>query len=111
MTARRAALVLAIALASGVGTSGPAAGQGALRSQTNRVTNAIRNQIRQAVKPLLAVRNSAGEVEALALSPDGRYLAIVLHDNTARLWDLRAGQEQLRVSSPSGHFRAVRVAA
>jgi hypothetical protein len=107
----RGATVLGVAVAAWLAGSDPAAAQGALRNQTNRVTNAIQNQIRQAVKPLLAVRNSAGEVEALALSPDGRYLAIVLHDNTARLWDLRAGQEQLRVTSPAGHFRAVRIAA
>jgi Caspase domain/WD domain, G-beta repeat len=83
--------------------------QGLLRSQTNRVTGAIQNQIRQAVKPQLAVRNSAGEVEALSLSADGRYLAIALHDNTVRIWDLRGGIEQTRIASPSGRFGAVRI--
>src|SRR5258708_21845715 len=97
--------LLALAAAAWLGAADPAAAQGALRSQTNRVQNAIQNQIRQAVRPLLAVRNSAGEVEALSLSPDGHYLAIVLHDNTARLWDLRGGQEQLRLSSPARPFR------
>src|SRR5258708_35103879 len=86
----------------------PAAAQGLLRSQTNRIQNAIQNQIRQAVKPILAVRNSAGEGQALSLSPEGRDLAIVLHDNTAPPLGLRSGLAQVRFARPSGRFRANR---
>src|SRR5215469_11449794 len=103
-----ARLLLALAI---LAVSLPAAGQGLLRTQTNRAQDAIQNQIRQAVKPVLRVRNAAGEVDALALSPDGRYLAIVLADDTARLWDLRGGLETLRLRSDAGRFRAVRISA
>ncbi len=89
--------------------AGPSAAQGLLRMQTNRIQDAIQNQIRQAVKPILTVRNSAGEVEALSLSADGHYLAIVLHDGTVRLWDLRGGLEVARLTSPAGRLRAVRI--
>jgi hypothetical protein len=104
-------MIFAAGLAAWLNGSVPAAAQGLLRSQTNRVQNAIQNQVRQAVKPVLSVRNAAGEVEGLSLSPDGRYLAIVLHDNTARVWDLRSGLEQLHLASPSGRFRAARISA
>jgi hypothetical protein len=105
----RSLAAVAVSAALFLATPAPASAQGLLRNQTNRVQNAIQNQIRQAVKPILRVRNSAGEVEALSLSTDGRYLAIVLHDNTARLWDLRSGLEQVRLRSPAGSFRAIRL--
>ena len=88
-----------------------ALGQGGLtRSQTNAITGAIQNQIRQAVRPRLTVRNSAGAVTSLALSPGGQLLAIVYNNNSVRIWDLQNGIEQARYSS-GDPVRAVRVSS
>lgn len=70
---------------------------GFLRSQSEAITDAIENQIREAVRPHLMVKNAAGPVTALALSPDGGLLAIVYRGNDLRLWDLGAGAEQARL--------------
>ena len=83
---------------------------GQARSQTNAITGAIQNQIRQAVRPRLTVRNSAGAVTSLALSPGGHLLAIVYNSNSVRIWDLQNGIEQARYSS-SDPVRAVRVSS
>ena len=87
----------------------PVAAQGIMRSQTNRTIDAIQNQIRQAVKPHLAVRNPAGAVQSLALSPDGKLLAIVYADNAIRLFDLQAGMQRVRVPAGTGRYQAIAV--
>src|SRR5262249_35312527 len=81
----------------------------AIRSQTNRVTNAIQNQVRQAIRPHLTVRNAAGEVVSLAMSPDGRLLLIALQDRSLRLWDLRSGIEQNRIDVGGEIIRISRI--
>jgi WD40 repeat protein len=70
-----------------------------VRSQTDRITGAVQNQIRQAVRPQLRVRNPAGPVTSLALSADGRLLAIVHNSTSLRIWDLQNGIEQARYDS------------
>jgi WD40 repeat protein len=87
----------------------PVAAQGIMRSQTNRTIDAIQNQIRQAVKPHLAVRNPAGAVQSLALSPDGKLLAIVYADNAIRLFDLQAGMQRVRVPAGTGRYQAIAI--
>lgn len=58
-----------------------------------------------------------GEVTAIAFSPDGRRLATGSYDNAVRLWDVPAGQEELKLTghqkmitaiafSPDGHHLA-----
>jgi WD40 repeat protein len=72
---------------------------GLLRSQTERITGAVQGQIQQAVRPQLRVRNPAGPVTGLALSRDGRLLAIVHNSSSVRIWDLQFGAEQGRYDS------------
>ncbi|HYM04214.1 MAG TPA: caspase family protein [Stellaceae bacterium] len=76
------------------------------RSQTDLLNRAIQNQQRQAVKPHLTVRNSAGQVDSLAISNDAKYLAIGLEDHSVRIWDLKNGVELARVS---GNFASTRI--
>jgi Tol biopolymer transport system component len=44
-----------------------------------------------------------GPVETVAISPDGRWLATGSHDNTARLWDLKAEDPTKTARVLSGH--------
>lgn len=108
MRTRLALLGAALMLLAAAGTA-PVAAQGIMRSQTNRTIDAIQNQIRQAVKPHLAVRNPAGAVQSLALSPDGKLLAIVYADNAIRLFDLQAGVERVRIAGATGRYQAVAI--
>src|SRR5438132_9712898 len=87
-----AALILLLPCAS----SSSFAQAGLTRSQGNQVTGAVQNQIRQAVRPRLMIRNGAGEVTSLALSLDGRLLAIVHNNRSLRIWDLQNGVEAAR---------------
>ncbi|MEA1938761.1 MAG: hypothetical protein U9N14_06695, partial [Pseudomonadota bacterium] len=65
-----------------------------LRTRTNIVRRAITKNLQGAVKPKLAiVRGATGPVTQLSLSSDQRYLATVLGNDTARLWDLGQGME------------------
>jgi hypothetical protein len=91
----------------------PASAQGStiLRSQVGVTTGAIQNQIREAVRPRLAVKNPAGAVQSLSLSLDGRLLAIVLEDDTIRLYDLRTGGQRVRLAGTPAHIRAVALSA
>lgn len=53
--------------------------------------------------PLPAARAGAGpRFEALALSPDGRYLATAQYHGTVALWDLREGRRVARWQDPDG---------
>jgi WD40 repeat protein len=103
---RRYAVIAALILCAG---SSAAFGQaGIVRSQTDRITGAVQNQIRQAVRPQLRIRNPAGPVTSLALSADGRLLAIVHSSNSVRIWDLQNGVEQARYNTPD-RPRALRI--
>lgn len=77
----------------------PAVGQGFLGGQSDRVVDAVQNQIQQAVRPQLRIRNSAGPVTAMALSSDGRVLAIVYNRTSVRIWDLQDGVQEGRYDS------------
>jgi WD40 repeat protein len=89
--------------------AGDAGAQAILRSQTGRTLDAIQNQIRQAVRPHLAVKNAAGAVRSLALSPDGKLLAVVLQSNTIRLFDLQGGVERSSLPGGSARLRIVAI--
>lgn len=107
-------LLVSAALLATAGATTPAAAQAGnaiIRSQTNRTVGAIQNQIRQAVRPQLAVRNPAGAVESLSLSTDGKLLAIMLADNSIRLFDLQTGTQRIRLSGGANRFRAVAIDA
>jgi WD40 repeat protein len=100
------AAMLAAALAAALA---PAARAQAIRSQTNRINNAIQNQIRQAIRPRLTVRNAAGKVLSLAMTPDSKLLVIALEDHSLRLWDLVNGIEQQRIDTGSEPVATIRV--
>jgi hypothetical protein len=107
---KRPCLLAAALLAAGLAVAlpPPASGQ-AIRSQTNRVTNAIQNQIRQAIRPRLTVKNPAGKVLALAMTPDGKLLVIALADKSLRLFDLANGIEQARIDAGRETVAVVRI--
>ncbi len=64
-----------------------------MRAQTQAIQRAIQRQVRQALRPRLSIRGATGPVQRIATSPDGRYIATVLGDNTARIWDTAVGRE------------------
>lgn len=101
-------VLVAALLIAGAALPHAASGQ-AIRSQTNRITNAIQNQIRQAIRPKLTVKNAAGKVLSLAMTPDSRLLAIALEDKSLRLWDLQNGIEQSRIATGSEPVGIVRI--
>jgi WD40 repeat protein len=101
--------VLVAALLIAAAVLPPAASGQAIRSQTNRITNAIQNQIRQAIRPHLTVKNPAGKVLSLAMTPDSKLLVIALEDRSLRLWDLQSGIEQSRIDTGSEPVGIVRI--
>ena len=101
--------VLLAALLIATAALPPAASGQAIRSQTNRITNAIQNQIHQAIRPKLTVKNAAGKVLSLAMTPDSKLLAIALEDKSLRLWDLQNGIEQSRIATGSEPVGMVRI--
>lgn len=89
-------------------------------SITRNVTDDVgRNIEAKLFKPTLSVKRSAGAVEGLHLSSDGRYLALVLADGTVRFWDLELGVQRPllammgkpRFAVPSTDGRTVAVAS
>jgi len=103
------ALLASVPMLLAAAATTPVAAQGIMRSQTNRTVDAIQNQIRQAVKPHLVVRHPAGAVESLALSPDGKLLAIINADNAIRLFDLQAGVQRARLAGGGGRVLAAAI--
>ncbi len=110
MTARHRSVAVLLAVAFLGLTLQPALAQ-FIRSQTDRITSAIQNQIRQAIRPHLTVRNPAGQVVSLAISPDNRLLLIALQDHSLRLWDLQTGTEQNRIDAGSDPVSVSRISA
>lgn len=69
-------------------------------AQMRSIRRAIQKNVQLAVRRQFAkldVRNSAGAVSSMSLSPDGRYLATVSADRRPRVWDLKAGRQTLRL--------------
>lgn len=60
------------------------------------------NVARGIVYPKLAYRNLPGAVQWMALAADGRTLAVVLSDNTVRLWDLELGVQRPPIVASAG---------
>lgn len=75
--------------------------------QTQQIQRAITKNLRQAVKPELFIRKGAtGAVLGLSMSAEGSYLATVLEDGSARLWNLQRGIEERRIHHPGGTRQA-----
>ena len=108
LAALRFLVIAAVLIAAGAPAAFAQAGL--TRSQTNAITGAIQDQIRQAVRPRLSIRNSAGPVTSLTLSPGGRLLAIAYNNNAVRIWDLQNGVEQARYNS-GDRVRVIRASA
>ncbi|MGE0745666.1 MAG: caspase family protein [Rhodospirillales bacterium] len=103
-----AALVAAGIAVATTAWSAPALAQARdiMRAQTQQIQRAIQNQLRQAVRPQLAIRNSPGPVERIAIGTVGATVATVLQNGTICIWDLDRGFERQRVR-PGGRPRAI----
>lgn len=80
---------------------------GVLRSQTQAITGAISRQISQAMRPRLQIRNSAGAINGLQISPGGETIAIASADGGLRVWDLTDGRQLRRLQAGQGSAFAV----
>ncbi|MCI0339693.1 MAG: WD40 repeat domain-containing protein [Planctomycetales bacterium] len=58
-------------------------------------TRKDRDAVLDGAAPLLSLEGHAGAITAVAFSPDGRRLATVSRDRTARVWDLATGARVL----------------
>ena len=106
----RILLVLGLTLLTAIGVSAEAQVNRAItRSQTDTINRAVQNQIRQTVRPHLTVRNSAGQVDALAISDDAKFLAIALQDHSIRLWDLQSGVELARIAGDAERITIAKI--
>src|SRR5262249_36565157 len=50
---------------------------------------------------LFALQGHTDAVVAVAISPDGKYLATASPDRSARLWDARSGQKLQQIQAPA----------
>lgn len=75
-----------------------------LASVTTAPWRAIKERLMK--KPILNVREPAGAIKHMAMSGNGKFLTVVLADNSIRLWDLESGVQRPKIPSPSGKFLA-----
>lgn len=75
-----------------------------LASVTTAPWRAIKERLIK--KPTLNVREPAGAIKHMAMSGNGKFLTVVLADNSIRLWDLESGVQRTKIPSPSGKFLA-----
>lgn len=71
-------------------------------AQIRQLQRAVQKNVQTAVnrqRLRLRIESSAGPVEALDISPDGRYMISVSGDARPRLWDLQMGR-QIRTQDP-----------
>ncbi len=72
-----------------------------LRSQSRVISGAINRQIRRAFRPTLRVRNSAGDISAIAVGGQRRFLSVISEDGSVRVWDLKNGRQLKSIAARS----------
>jgi WD40 repeat protein len=71
------------------------------------LTEAVSGQTQEPLKPTLVLRGFRGSIQALALSPDGRTLAVADDSPAIRLFDIKDGRLTSRYEGHSGRVRAI----
>jgi len=62
---------------------------------------------RQCEGGIFTLAGHTGDVNGVAFSPDGRYLATASADETTRLWDARTGRQLRELKGHTGHVNCV----